>query len=330
MKISTNYLFDRATTQMMDVQKRLTTAQARMATGKKIISPSDAPEQASAIQRLHDEVTRQESHLGTLQIAQRRYATEETALTSAGDVLARMKELVLSAANATKNAQAHDAIAVEMSSLRDELMSLANSRDDTGNYIFSGTRVTTQPYVKEQNANGDWEVVFKGDQTQTKVPAGTERNITYTRSGSDVFVRVVREELDASGNYLDANGNVVADSSQAAQKAVSFFTAIDEVIASVTSSEPHGIQRGVAQIDDMIDGIALSVAAVGADQSVINSQTNVIETEVLRLRTSLSGIEDLDYTEAVTQMTKDSMALQAAQSSFAKISQLSLFDYIGR
>lgn len=330
MKISTNYMFDRATTRMMDVQQRLVTSQARMSTGKEIISPSDAPEQASAIQRLRDQVSRQESHLSTLQVAQRRYNSEETALTSAGDVLARMKELVLSAANATKNAQAHDAIAVEMTSLRDELMSLANSRDDTGNFIFSGTRVTTQPYVKEQDANGDWQVVFKGDQTQTQVPAGTERDITYTRSGSDVFVRVVREEMNANGEYLDANGNVVADPAQADQKAVSFFSAIDEVIASINNGQPDLIQRGVAQIDDMIDGIALSVAAVGADQSVINSQTNVIESEVLRLKTSLSSIEDLDYTEAITQMTKDTMALQAAQSSFAKISQLSLFDYIGR
>ena len=36
----------------------------------------------------------------------------------------------------------------------------------------------------------------------------------------------------------------------------------------------------------------------------------------------------LDYTEAVTRMNKDQLALQAAQSSFSKISQLSLFNYI--
>lgn len=324
MKISTNFMFDRATTRMSEVQQRLTTAQARMSTGKEIISPSDAPEQASAIQRLRDEVTRQESHLTTLNTAQRRFASEETALKSAGEVLARMKELVLSAANATKNAQAHAAIAVEMESLRDELLSLANTRDNTGNYIFSGTRVSTQPYVKEQDNNGDWQVVFKGDQTQVKVPAGTERNVVYTRSGSDVFVRVVREELDANGDaVVDAQGQPV-------ENAVSFFAAIDEVIAAVKNRQPTAIQRGVAQIDDMIDGVALSVAAVGSDEAVILSQVDVIETEVLRLKTSLSQIEDLDYTEAITQMTKDSMALQAAQASFAKISQLSLFDYIGR
>ena len=320
MKISTNYMFDRATTRMMDVQLRLTTAQARMSTGKKINSPSDAPEQASAIQRLRDEVIRQESHVTTLSTAARRFATEETALNSAGDVLARMKELALSAANASKNNQAHDAIAAELTSLRDELMSLANTRDDTGNYIFSGTRVTTQPYQME---NG--KVAFKGDQTQTMVPAGTERDVVYTRSGSDVFVRVVRD-------VEDANGDPVTDptTGEIQQTSVSFFDSIDDMITAVKEGNVSHIQRSVGETDALIDGVALAVAQVGADQSIIDSQTNVIESEVLRLKSSLSSIEDLDYTEAITQMTKDTMALQAAQSSFAKISQMSLFDYIGR
>lgn len=306
MQISTNLMFDRATSRMMDVQQRLTTTQAQMATGKEIIQPSDAPQKASAIQRLQDEITRQESHLATLSMATRRFDTEETAMSSASDVLIRMKELALSAANATKNGQAHDAIAAEMTSLRDELISLANTRDDSGNYIFSGTRVSTQAYAKQV----DGSVVFQGDQTQTFVPAGVERDVIYTRSGTDVFKRVVRD---------DGNGG---------QTAVTFFTAVQDMVDSAMSNDVSQIQRSVTEVDSMIQGVALALSAVGSDTAVINSQTNVLETNILRLKTSLSSIEDLDYTQAVTQMSKDTMALQAAQSSFAKISQLSLFDYI--
>jgi len=42
----------------------------------------------------------------------------------------------------------------------------------------------------------------------------------------------------------------------------------------------------------------------------------------------MSDIQDLDYTEAITKMNKDQLALEAAQSSFAKISKLSLFNFI--
>ena len=52
MKISTSYLFDRATERMGNLQSRLATTQAQLAATKQILSPSDAPDKAAAIQRL--------------------------------------------------------------------------------------------------------------------------------------------------------------------------------------------------------------------------------------------------------------------------------------
>jgi len=61
---------------------------------------------------------------------------------------------------------------------------------------------------------------------------------------------------------------------------------------------------------------------------VLEAQTGVGEENLLRMKSTLSQMQDVDYTEAITKMNKDMLALQAAQSSFAKISQLNLFDYI--
>ena len=47
-----------------------------------------------------------------------------------------------------------------------------------------------------------------------------------------------------------------------------------------------------------------------------------------RLKSTLSDVQDLDYTEAITKMNKDQLALEAAQNTFAKISKLSLFNFI--
>jgi len=80
MKISTSFLFDRATERMSTIQNKLATTQAQMAVGKQILAPSAAPDQAAAIQRLKGEVQRQESHMRTLEVAMRRYTAEETAL----------------------------------------------------------------------------------------------------------------------------------------------------------------------------------------------------------------------------------------------------------
>lgn len=306
MKISTAFLFDRATDRMVGLQNRLATTQAQLATGKQILAPSDAPDQAAATQRLRGEVERQESHFRALQGAMRRFDAEETALRSASGILVRIKELALQAANDTLSTSDRRALAGEMQALRDQLLSAGNSRDDGGNFLFSGTRVNTPAFREE----ADGRVVYQGDQTQTRVPAGVERTVQYTRSGTDVFVRVVRQE-----------GTPAAEG-------VGFFDAIDQLIAGVEQSDPSAMQRGIGEMDTLHDGVTLALARTGADQSVVDSQTQVLEETTLRLKSTLSEIEDLDYTEAITRMNKQMMALEAAMSSFSKISGLNLFDYV--
>lgn len=302
MKISTSFLFERATERMSTIQNKLATTQAQMAVGKQILSPSDAPDQAAAIQRLKGEVQRQESHMRTLDVAMRRYTAEETALSASNDILIRLKELGLQAANDTLGPDDRKTIAVEMNALRDQLLSLGNTRDDSGNYLFSGTRVNTPAFVED--ANG--VVVYQGDQTQTRIPAGVERSVEFTRAGTDVFSRVVRD-----------NGN-----------SVGFFDALDQMINGVESHQTSKIQQGIADLTQMHNSLTLSQAKNGSDQTVVQSQLDVLDETALRLKSTLSEIEDLDYAEAVTRMNKEMMALEAAMGSFAKISGLTLFDYL--
>jgi len=302
MKISTAFLFDRATERMSTIQNKLANTQAQMAVGKQILAPSAAPDQAAAIQRLKGEVQRQESHMRTLDVAMRRYTAEETALSSSNDLLIRMKELGIQAANDTLAPDDRKAIGVEMKALRDQLLSLGNTRDDSGNFLFSGTRVNTPAFAED--ANG--KVVYQGDQTQTRIPAGVERTVQFTRAGTDVFSRVVRDDGEPVG----------------------FFDALDQMIDGINTSRTGKIQQGIADITQMHNSLTLSQAQNGSDQVVVQSQLDVLDENTLRIKSTLSEIEDLDYAEAVARMNKEMMGMEAAMGSFAKISGLSLFDYI--
>jgi flagellar hook-associated protein 3 FlgL len=302
MKISTSFLFDRATERMSITQNKLATTQAQMAVGKQILSPSAAPDQAAAIQRLKGEVQRQDSHIRTLDVAMSRFAAEENALNASNDILIRLKELAIQAANDTLGSDDRKAIGMEMKALRDQLLSLGNTRDDSGNYMFSGTRVNTPAFAED--ANG--AVVYQGDQTQTRIPAGVERTVQFTRAGTDVFSRVVRTSGEAVG----------------------FFDALDQMIRATNQNDTPGIQAGISDVTQMHNILTLSQAQNGSDQQVISAQKDVLEETQLRLKSTLSEIEDLDYAEAMTRMNKEMMGLEAAMGSFSKISGLSLFDYI--
>ena len=306
MKISTTLYFDRATQQLGNVQGELAKTQEQLSTGKQIVKPSDAPDKASLVTRLESELGRQTSYQETLKSVQTRLQSEETALKNTSDVLVRVKELSVQAANDTLSPADRQSIALEISSLREQILSLANTQDTNGNYLFSGSRVGEPAFGPD--AKG--QMVYQGDQARMKVAVGDNRRMNMNMPGSDAFVRVVRD---------DGKGGKVG---------VGFFQALDDLANAVKTSDNTGMQRGIKEIDTLQQGASDGLAQIGTDLNVVDMQNSVLDEVTLRLKTTKSDTEDLDYTKAITKMNKDQLALEAAQSSFAKISQLSLFKYM--
>lgn len=304
MKVSTSYFFDRASQQVTQAQNRVAATQAQMATGRQLVAPSDNPQQAMVIERLRTALTRQETLAANLQTVQRRYEAEEAALRGGSDLLMRMKELSIQAANDTNGPSDRAVIAVELKSLREQMLGVVNARDDQGQSVFSGTRARGAAF-----AEVDGRVTYEGDQTPVRITSGDQRLQQYNRSGTDVFARVVRETADGP-------------------QGVGFFDAIDDLIAAVETGSQPNLQRGMAEMDLLQQNVSLGLAETGADQNNVQSQQDLIDQSILRLKTTLSDVEDLDYTEAVTRMNKQMLSLEAAMSSFAKVSQMNLFDYL--
>jgi flagellar hook-associated protein 3 FlgL len=305
MQISTSYLFDRASAQMGTLQSDLAKSQAQIASHKQVLNPSDAPDQAAAIARLKSVIGRQDSYGKAIDAVQARLQTEDSTLKSASDVLVRIKELGVQANNSTLSSSNRQALGTELKGLRDQLLSLANSRDVNGNFIFSGSRVSQAAFA----ANSTGQVIYNGDQTQMNVAVGEQRSVAMNRPGSNAFVRVVR-----SDGGTDTG--------------ISFFQSLDDMIAAVNSSNSAGMQRSLGETDSLLQGVLLAQANVGTSLKVLEQQGNVLQDTTLTLKSALSNLEDLDYASAIAQMNKQMLSLEAAQSSFAKISQLSLFNYL--
>lgn len=306
MKISTTYLYDQAVNQMTVGQSKLAQSQAQLSSGKNVLRPSDAPEEATSIQRLKSVIARQDSFESAIQSTENRLKSEETALVGLGDVLTRLRELAVQASNDTYGPKDREIIAIEMAGLQEDLLSFANTRDSNGAYLFSGSRVFTQPFAQQEGG----QIVYQGDETVNLVEVGDQRQLRANRTGTEIFQRAVR---------TDPDGN---------QTGVSFFQSVADLVGSVRVSDHEGIERGLDELITLSDGISLAMARIGSDLNVVDGQRAVLEETRLQLKTVLSQQEDLDYTEAVTKMQKQMLALEASQASFAQISRLSLFEYI--
>ena len=306
MKVSTSMFFDKASAQLGKVQGSLAKTQEQLSTGKQITKPSDLPDKAALVTRLESEISRQNTYQGNIKAVEIRLTGEETALKNTSDVLFRMKELAIQAANDTLNDADRKTVALELNELRNQALSLANSQDANGNYYFSGSRVNQAPFGPDAKGM----VVYRGDQARMVVNVGDNRKMNMNLPGSDAF------------------GGVVRDDGKGGKVGLGFFQALSDLIDTVKGSNRIGIQQGISEIDHLQQVVSEAEAKVGTDLNVVDAQSRVLDEITLRLKSTMSDIQDLDYTEAITRMNKDQLALEAAQSSFAKISKLTLFNYI--
>jgi flagellar hook-associated protein 3 FlgL len=309
MKISNAFMFDRASEQMSALQGKLVKSQAQVASGKQVIRPSDAPNQMATIERFKSLQTKQDNYLSNMGLVKARLDGEVGAVGSIIELMFRAKELVVQASNETLNPEDRKAIAAEMGGLREQIMSLANTQDINGNFLFSGSRVNQPPFAPPAD-DPNASPIYQGDQTRMEVMIGDQRSLPINRPGSEVFVRVVR---------TDGNGQA---------QGIGFFQAFDDLVAGIEQSKQTDIQRGHGELDRLMEGLALAEADIGTDQAILDHQTATTEDIIATIKASLSNVEDLDYAKAITEMNKQILSLEAAQSSFAKISQLNLFDYL--
>jgi flagellar hook-associated protein 3 FlgL len=84
----------------------------------------------------------------------------------------------------------------------------------------------------------------------------------------------------------------------------------------------------LAQLDRSLDHISGVRAEVGARLSVLDEAEVTRDDRDVELQRSLSELRDLDYAEAVTRLNLQLAGLQAAQASYSRIAQLSLFNYL--
>ena len=301
MRISTAQMFQQQVTAMLEQQVEMARTEQQLATGKRLISAADDPAASMRSLQLGDRLTQNEQYLKNLDAAQSRLELEEGALASSVDVLQRVRELAVQARNASLGPGDLQAIEVEVRSHLDGLLSLANTQNANGEFLFSGYQVDTQPF----SSDGSGNFTYNGDQGQQHLQVSQIRQIAAADNGTDIFLGVnaaaggITSSFDILNDFADAlaAGSVTAD------------TLID--------------------IDSAMDKIMNMRADVGSRLRAVDEQRATNESFKLVLEKERADLVDLDYTEAISRFNQQLLALQASEQVFAKVQDLSLFDYLG-
>ncbi len=86
--------------------------------------------------------------------------------------------------------------------------------------------------------------------------------------------------------------------------------------------------RTLNELDEFLTQVTTIRSSVGARLNALDNQFSTNADYTVNMKTILSQNADLDYTQAVTDMSKQQTSLEAAQNSFTKVQNLSLFKYL--
>lgn len=169
-----------------------------------------------------------------------------------------------------------------------------------------------------------------GDPVFSGNPATELTNISY-QQGDLVEFEGVKLVIDTP-----ANGPVVLD---AETQRTNILNMVHELTASLKSIDTKGDLQGNAKLNQAVSFALLQMesiqeknietrASIGGRINTMDAQQDVNTEFLLYTKDARSSFQDLDYNEAISQFTLQETALNAAYGSFAKIQNLSLFNYL--
>jgi flagellar hook-associated protein 3 FlgL len=200
MRISTGQMFQQNTNSILEKQSATNTIMAQISSGKRVNTAGDDPVAAIGIDNLKQKNALVDQFVKNIDYATNRLAISESKIGSAETLISSMREQLLRGANGSLSSVERQMIADEMRSSLEELQSIANSQDESGNYMFAGNKTNSQPFAF--NTNG--EIVYSGDSGVRKSVVASGIAMATNIPGDTAFMNAANPLGDHGVNYLSS------------------------------------------------------------------------------------------------------------------------------
>jgi len=147
MRIATAHAYDQTIARLSERQRDLVQTQSHISSNKQILRASDDPVNAARAERAMATIARSEAGLRSVDASRNAMTQAESALGDAGELLQRVRELLVASGDAAYGDSQRQALAGQIRDLRAQLLTVANRGDGAGGYLFAGQGSGAPPFV---------------------------------------------------------------------------------------------------------------------------------------------------------------------------------------
>jgi flagellar hook-associated protein 3 FlgL len=281
-------------------QERITHLTSQMASGQRIMLPSDDPVDSVRLSRLQREEATVGQYRANIAAVQERLSRNEGYLSNMVNDMMSGRDLLVWAADGSNTSDDLHSMVTPLQALRDSLYYSANTIDQEGRYIFSGT-LTGTPAISYNAA------------------AAAGSRYGYGGNTNDQVVVV--------GNGLSQVAN------QNAKGLDELLNRIDKVLATLAApavdvNDPAVrtvLADGLDGMDEALNLVSGKIAVLGGSQNILSTLDANHANVSLSNQMAITDIGELDMAQAATALSGYTTALQATYQAYSRISELSLF-----
>lgn len=307
MRITNNMLINNMVNYIGKNLTRMDRYQYQLATGKKIMVPSDDPVVAARALKLRTDLAEIQQYKRNAQDAQSWLDMTEDALAKIGDVLHRARELAGDAANGTKTPGDTQKIKEEAKQLKIQLIHQANATY-AGRYIFSGYKTNQKLINDDENDPKFGEFIIDVSNTE---------DIKYEIGiGDDIIINVAGGDLFNNGKGADAGFKC------------DWVNDFDEFIANLEAGDHEAIGGMLSKLDKQMDNLLRVRADVGARTNRLELTINRLDTDNLNFTKLMSINEDVDEAEVIINLKNEENVYRASLAGGARIIMPTLLDFL--
>ncbi|MGD0843786.1 MAG: flagellar hook-associated protein FlgL [Geobacteraceae bacterium] len=297
MRVTENSTMKMVVAMLEQQQEKVNTLQQQVSSGSRINAPSDDPVSAQQVLNLKGLISATDQYSRNIQTGTTWLNQMDSSMTNMNNVLIRAKELATQMANGSYGASDRQSAAIEVTQLRDQLISLGNTQI-AGKYIFGGFVSDKPPF----DATG----VFKGTDDQVNIQVDQGSYIAINYSGG----KLLRGGTPAGSSGTDVIG------------------VLNNLVTALNNNDVSGVGSSISGLDSSLNQLQAAQGDVGARENRLQNADNILTGTKDYLTKAVSAKQDSDLTQVLSDLAKQQTAYQATLAASAKFSQLSLLDYM--
>ena len=197
MRVSTAQFYLQSTLQMSQKSSEVNDQVAYLTSGKRVLTAKDDALSYGTLAGFKDDLAHIDKYKRNINQAENHNQRQDVVFLGTENILNSIKDDMLQANNGAMSSEDRQALAKQTRQSFDQLLDVANSQNENGDYIFAGYQTKQQPFSQQV----DGRVIYSGDSGVRELQVAKNITIATNQPGDAAFMRVSNTLGDFSASY---------------------------------------------------------------------------------------------------------------------------------